>query len=185
MLEKYAPYNIIQKIIAEDSPFTIREIARKAEVGTGTAKQWCDFLIHEGILQKKIIGKRNVLLEKNLEDIRLRYIKILFSLDTVQKSGLVNEIRRVCPLILSIILYGSVARGEDDSKSDIDILIISRKPVHKELLRLKAQEKLEKEVTFTACSMQEWREKAKKDKVFYDQIILEGIALFGDKVMVS
>jgi hypothetical protein len=44
---------------------------------------------------------------------------------------------------------------------------------------------LKKEVTFLVYTVDEWRKKAKSDKVFYDRLILDGIALYGEMPVVA
>jgi predicted nucleotidyltransferase len=79
----------------------------------------------------------------------------------------------------SIILYGSFARGENDEKSDIDILVIAEK---KDVPNL--QGTLGREVNVSVYSEAEWNNKAKEDKAFYEQVIIYGVPLYGKKPVV-
>ena len=80
-------------------------------------------------------------------------------------------------------MYGSSARGEDTKKSDIDTLIISRKPI--KLKPFKSEKKIGRELTFVAYTLHEWRKKAYTDKPFYDRVIIDGIVLYGEKPVVK
>jgi predicted nucleotidyltransferase len=80
-------------------------------------------------------------------------------------------------------LYGSCARGEDDPQSDIDFLIISRR---KEKVELGVSEKhLKRKITMLVYEPREWEEKAKKDKAFYERILIDGILLQGSLPVVK
>jgi len=59
---------------------------------------------------------------KRLEDI---------TLTPIQQEALAELQRRVCSefAIESLILFGSVARGEADEESDVDLLIVTPKPL--------------------------------------------------------
>lgn len=72
---------------------------------------------------------------------------------------------------------GATARGEDDMKSDLDLPIISKKK-NIDLSRFEA--KLKREINYIIYTPAQWNEKAKKDKPFYDRIIVDGIVLFGE-----
>lgn len=181
MLEKYALFKVIKGLLTQDKEVSIRELARKLKIGSGTAKIQLDYLFENKLVKKKIIGK-NHLYKLDTENVITRQIKILNSLLELQKARLVEEILEKYKDVLSILLYGSVSIGIDDSKSDLDILIITRKPIR--LTHLKAEDKMKREITFIIYSLMEWKKKAKENKVFYDNVILNSINLYGEKPVV-
>ena len=85
--------------------------------------------------------------------------------------------------VLSIVLYGSVAKGEDDEKSDIDILIVSRKKSR--IQGLASADRLSRELNVMLYSYQEWKTAAEHNKVFYKNVMLDCIPLYGDKPVVT
>ena len=181
MIEKYALFKAIQKLITSPNNYSVRSLAKEANISVSTSKECLDYLLKKKILTLKKIGSTY---QYNLyNNIITKQIKILFSLFQILDSNLIEELLEKYKYILSIILYGSVARGEDDSKSDIDILIISRKK--NEILPLKAEKYVKREITFLVYTMLEWRQKSKTDKVFYDRIILDGIPLYGEIPMIK
>lgn len=177
MIEKYALFKVLSKIIKKPKEFSVRGLAKEANVGLGTSKTCLDYLLSKKILLRKIIGN-TYQFSVNKNSILAKYIKILLSLNEIEEVGIVEELIKKYPFILSVILYGSVARGEDIETSDIDILIITRKKF--KLTHLNSEDKIKREITFLIYDLNEWREKSKKDKVFYDRIILDGIALYGE-----
>lgn len=183
MLEKYSLFKVLKEILHYNKDFGIREIARKAKVSPSNAKENIDFLASKDILIKNK-QENSIRFNLNKNDILVKQIKILNSIVLLKNSGLMQEIQEKIPNLISIILYGSCARGEEDDKSDFDILIISRMHIDKSKLHFKAEFNLNNEVSFLAYSVAEWKEKARLDKVFYDRVIMDGIALYGDKILV-
>jgi len=176
MIEKYALFKVIKKLLEEPKEYSIRGLAKEANIGLGTAKLSLDYLYGKKLLNKKVIGKTH---QYSLNKYFLtKYIRVLSSLAQVSEAGLVEEILTRCKNIISIVLYGSAARGEDNALSDIDILIITRKRL--KIMPLKAEKRINREVVILNCSLVEWKEKAKKDKVFYDRVIIDGIPLYGE-----
>ncbi len=179
MIKKYALFKVIDVLVRNSKELSLRDIAKKAEIGVATSKMCLDYLKEKEIAKMRIIGKTH-LYSLDLDNFVSRHIKILSSLSLIKNSGLIEELLKNQKSITSIMLYGSTARGEDDQKSDIDILIISRKPI--KLKPLKSE--IDKEVTFVVYTLPEWRKKAVSDKPFYDSIIIDGILLFGEKPIV-
>jgi len=177
MIEKYALFKVLHKILEEPKEYSLRELAKKSGVAVGSAKYCADYLYSKEIVKLRKIG-RTYQYSLNLENILTRQIKILRTLDELLESGFVKELIEKYSKITSIVLYGSAARGEDDPKSDIDILIISREKV--KIAGLKSEKNVRRELNLSAYTLNDWKERAKKDKVFYDRVIIDGIALYGE-----
>lgn len=182
MLEKFALYRILNVLIESPQSSSLRELAKKADTSVSRAKYCIDWLEEKNVVKKNEIG-RNHQYSLNMDNLVSRQMKILFSVSEIQESGIIDELVKNFPEIISIVLYGSTARGENDGKSDIDLLIVSTREI--KLKPLKSEEKFKKEVTLTKYTNSEWREKSKKDKVFYDRVIIEGIALYGEKPVMA
>lgn len=180
MIGKYALLKVIKGIIRDTGEFSIREIARKLHIGSSTSKIALDFLFSQNILEKRQVGKNRLFKVKNI--FLTRYIKVLYSLSEINSSGFVDELLKKNPEIINILLYGSVAKGNDDNKSDIDILIISRKKIKNPELR--SERLLNREIAMLNYTYKEWKDKAEKDKVFYYDVILNCIPLYGEKPVV-
>ncbi len=103
--------------------YSVREVARKLNISTSTAS------IHLKELEKRklLISRKfkNLLLYKaNLDNSNFRILKISYTLYSLVKSGLIDEINKTY-FIPVVILYGSAARGMDTLTSDIDLCIIT------------------------------------------------------------
>src|SRR3989344_2297803 len=115
MIEKYALIKAIKTLISAPKNYSVRELAKKANIGVTTAKYCLDYLYSKKIIKREVIGKTY---QCSLNDNFLtKHIKILFSLTQISGSGLIEELLNSYSEIISIVLYGSVARGEYDPKS--------------------------------------------------------------------
>lgn len=168
MFHEYAGVRILKHFL--DHPyreFYLREVSRAAKVGPSTAKRCLDRLTKEGLLERHRMG--NMVLFKASMNPAFKQIKVADNILRLQGSKIIEElIDEFEPL--SITLFGSMARGENDSKSDLDLLILSRKPSSRG--------------EFLVYTPTKWKEKAKADPAFYERIVTEGIPLLGDLPLV-
>ena len=107
-----------------------------------------------------------------------KHLKILRIVSDIVYSGLLDEIVEKASAT-SVILYGTCANGKYDEKSDVDLLIIANA---KKTFIL--ENTIKKEVNYQIYTPAQWREKAKKDKVFYDNVVINSIVLHGEKPVV-
>jgi len=182
VFEEYAGQKILILFFEEPfKEFHLRGVAKECNVSAPTAKTQLDKFAKEKFVEKK--KKANLVLFKaNTNNNRFRLLKTAYSLEKIEKSGLIGKLEsELKPL--SIVLFGSTARGEDDSGSDLDLLIISKNK--KELDLSKFEKKLKREINYSVYSPSEWSKKAGQDKPFYQRILIEGIPLRGELPVVE
>ena len=156
--------------------FYIRELAKKLKISPFATKKYADILIKEGfILDEKRANLRY--LKANVTNLFYKHLKISYNIRRLLKSGLVEFIKNNVTNVTSIVLFGSLAKGENDDKSDIDIVIIGKE---RDLNLEKFEGKLNHKITLYFFSWSEWNEKAKKDHPFYYEVINYGISLYGE-----
>jgi predicted nucleotidyltransferase len=159
--------------------FHLREIAKLAGTSSSTAKRYLDYYSKNGFLSKS--RKANlVLLKANLENLSFRYMKLAHF--TTKLRPLTGFLGRILPGS-SVILYGSCARGEDDPQSDVDLLIVCRKTGRFELGRF--ERSLGRRITVLTYTQTEWEEKARKDRPFYERVLIDGVVLQGNLPVVK
>ena len=181
MLEKYILIKAIQKIISEPGrSFSVRELASSTSISVGASKMALDYMKEMGIVTLKTIGK-TYQYRADLENPLCRQWKILFNLDLIQKHGIAENLARKIDNIHAIILYGSFARGTNDERSDIDLLVLAHKP---KKIDLGFVNKTGKEANITIMGMKDWKSKAKKDRVFYENVIYDSIVLYGERPVI-
>jgi len=154
--------------------FHLREIAKLAGVSPSTAKRFLDFYVDHGFLVRN--RKVNlVMFRANIDSLVFRFMKLGYFM--FRAETLIGFLKRAYEGS-SVVLYGSCARGEDDSASDVDLLVVGRKTRKVDLSRF--EKKLNRKVTVLAYTSSEWKEKAKVDKPFYERILVDGIVLVGN-----
>ncbi|HLC75132.1 MAG TPA: nucleotidyltransferase domain-containing protein [Candidatus Nanoarchaeia archaeon] len=178
MLEKYALYKIVLAFRNTTKAESVRSIAKAAHVGTATAKQWCDYLFEGDIIKREIIG-RMYQYQINSENMLARQIKIALSVSEV--LPVVEELKTY-PEIMTILLYGSSASGKDTATSDIDLLIITAKPI--KIRSLHTERKLSREISVSSYTHMEWKKKTLSNRAFYESIIYDSIPLYGERPVV-
>lgn len=179
MFDKYVEWKILRFFLQNPTTFFyVNEVARKLKVSPASVSNFLKRMEKESFFIKKIVGNTHLYhLNNDLEIIKR--LKIFHTLIEIHKIKLVDLLREKDETIISIILYGSFAKGEDDEKSDVDILIISnQKKKFTELIQ-KIEEKIGKEIEVTILSMAEWEKVKKEDKTFYNSIKENHIVLYG------
>lgn len=176
MFEEHAGVRVM-KVFLDDptKEVHVREVANLSKVSPGSAKKYLDVLYNEKLLLRR--RQANLLLYRgNLENPAFRQMKIAYSSHKLMKCGLVDWLVSALSPI-SITLFGSVARGEDDKRGDIDIFVIAKK---REVDLLKFEETLDRRINLIVYDSKTWQKKAKEDRPFYDSVTLEGVALYGE-----
>lgn len=102
-----------------DQEYHEREIARKVGISYGSANRVLNDLTVQGLLMRRQVGKM-LFYSFNQSDPIFKPFKIFISIALLRP--LIDELRSVAS---EVVLYGSCARGEDTSKSDIDLFVVS------------------------------------------------------------
>lgn len=162
-----------------DNPYEeiyLRELARKLKLSPFATKKYADVLLKEGLIIET--RKANLRYFKaNLANLFFKHLKISLNIKIILDSNLVAFLKENISNVSSIVLFGSFARGENTKKSDVDIVIIGKK---KYLNLNKFERKISGDINMHIFSWSDWRNKIKKDKPFYYEVILHGIPLFGE-----
>lgn len=181
MLKQYAIINAIEKITSHPNrSFSVREFAKFSNLSPAMAGRALEYMKNEGIVTLKQIG-RTYQYKADLSSPLCRHWKILINLQKISASGLAEKAKKTMPDIFSILVYGSMARGTNDEKSDVDLLIISHSPQKLPPDFLGA---LGGDVNISLLSLLQWKKKAGEDKVFYDNVIYDSIVLYGEKPVI-
>lgn len=159
--------------------FHLRQIAKLADVSSSTAKRFLDFYSENKFLVKSRRANL-VLFRANMENLTFRYMKLSYFIMKVKP--LTDFLKDTYPNS-SIVLYGSCARGEDNPESDVDLLIVGRKTERFDLDKF--EKRFGRKVTLLIFTLHEWEEKAKKDKAFYERILVDGVVLQGNLPVVK
>ncbi len=160
--------------------YYLREAARTLKTSPMTVKRALDMLMGERLLVREEF-KDLLLYKANMESPAFRHMKAAYNLAWLEGKGVVDYLKDRLPGMSSLVLYGSLAKGENDEKSDIDLLAIApQKNKETGLSRY-----LGRETSLTVFSPSEWAEQAKKNRAFYIDVITEGIMLSGTRPVVE
>lgn len=124
MLTKDNNYAVMRLFFGSpEKKFHIRQIARLAKLSAPGVLKIVARLKKEGLLSSERAGPvENVFAEKNG---RFPFLKTAHNIVAVRESGLVDFLRDQYEEPEAIILFGSFARGEDTSKSDVDVAVVT------------------------------------------------------------
>jgi predicted nucleotidyltransferase len=154
----------------------LRELARTTTSSNYATKKIIDELRNQHLIIEKRQGNQRVL-QPNVENPFFKFLKIAFSIKTIQDTHLLQHLEEQVPALSCIILYGSTAQGLDDKNSDIDLLIIGQKT---SIDVTPYEKKSNREINLLMMKWSEWRHHSTQDKPFYREIIKNGIPLYGD-----
>src|SRR3989344_742636 len=144
-----------------DSPYTefyLREAARKSKVSVFAAKKYADLLVGRGILREE---KRANLrfLKANLDNRAMRLTKTALEVEDIISSSLIKYLQENITALSSIVLFGSVAKGEDNTESDIDLVIIGKES---KINLSTFEKKLGKKINCHVFSFIDWKKQSEK-----------------------
>jgi len=107
--------------------YTGREMARALGLSHRTVDLALRDLAAYDLVAVRRIGGANVY-TANRDNYRFRALQELVRREEETLGQLVKEIRKGLPPVLSCVLFGSVARGEERPGSDIDLLVVLKDP---------------------------------------------------------
>lgn len=177
-----------------------RELARMSKVGLGTVSSEFRKLAKSGLLKSKTEGQEKYY-RLNLTNSKTRKICELF--ETEKRESFFKQNRRLAwiledftkkasdfvPEIQSVILFGSVARGQTTRRSDIDILIlVPNYEGDKFKSLMDSIDQLASEVSGrhpaklvpVVMTMKDFEQSLKDKKRFATDVLKDGILLFGE-----
>lgn len=167
-----------------DNPYEemyLRELARKMKLSPYSIKQYADFLLKKDLIKEE--RKANLRYFKaNMNNLFFKHLKIASNIYSLSEIDFVEFLKENISNVSSIVLFGSMAKGENDKNSDVDLVIIGNK---KKLSVNDFGDKINKDINVRIFSWSDWNEIADKDKAFYSEVITYGIPLFGELPIVK
>ena len=149
-----------------DRSFTLQELLRRAAAGRGSAQQQIDRLVSAGVLVEEPRRGRQRSIRANTEFFLYPELKRI----ALKTFGLIEPIRQALLVfadrIEEVFIFGSVVKGSDSGKSDIDVMLVGDIPalalfdiasrLHTDLGRV---------VQFNSYEPAEWADLVKNDPV--------------------
>lgn len=163
--------------------YSVTEAAKQAGVSKFASKKCLDYLLERGMITLEKVGKIHRC-QANPDSYLARQWKVIFSLEELKDAKVVENLLKKERKITNIIIYGSVATGKDDEHSDIDMLVVGDVSQKKKRELAALAQGTSRELNISVYTHLEWRKKASANKIFYEQVIIDSISLYGEKPVV-
>ncbi|WP_292617914.1 MULTISPECIES: nucleotidyltransferase domain-containing protein [unclassified Nitrobacter] len=166
-----------------DQTFQLTEIFAKADSGRGAVQRELEKLTDVGIVSIIPFGNRK-LYQVNRESPIFNELHQLVLKTTGIAEPLQEALAPYRQHITAAFVYGSIAKGSDTARSDIDLMIIGEKLGYSEIYSLlqKAETVLARPVNPNLMTMSEWTKKLKGKNSFVVKILSQPkLFIFGSE----
>jgi predicted nucleotidyltransferase len=186
----YSNIVIMRELRYTKNGFSGREIAKRAGLSAPAAINSLSHLESLKIVNRQI-GGRDHIFTLNFSNYFVKVILLpLLDAESKYYDSIVKEIKRtLAKFAVSVILFGSVARKEESVKSDFDICIVYSALKDKKIIEEKVnicRDELHNNYGIALApfyiSTKEFRQRAKLMKPPINEIVKEGILLFGQSI---
>lgn len=164
-----------------EKSYYLREIGRIIGKEAGVFQKDINKLVESGILISEYRAKSRFF-KLNKKHPLYKELRSIF-LKTVGAVGKLKEALSKIENIKIAFIFGSYAKGKEDSFSDIDLMIIGN-PNEDELISeiSKLENKLDREINYHIFSLTDWKKKLKEKDSFLENILSQPkIFLIGNK----
>jgi predicted nucleotidyltransferase len=160
-----------------DESFYLRQIVRTTGAGLGPVQRELKQLTDVGIIRRTVQGPQ-VYYQANPDSPIFKELKSLIT----KTVGVAETLRSIlAPLsdrITIALVYGSVARGEENRRSDIDLLVVGDVAFAEVVKALRsAQETLGREINPTVYPVDEFRSRI-DERHYFIQNVLSSTKIF-------
>ncbi|MDY6768788.1 MAG: nucleotidyltransferase domain-containing protein [Candidatus Nanohaloarchaea archaeon] len=170
-----------------DSQYTVTEIVEQSGVSKPTVIDFVDLLSRVGIVEKQRKGNA-YLISLNEENDYIPHLRSILKLDAEPlreaAAELAESIVEEAEAVVSVVLYGSVARGAPTVDSDIDVLVIvDDSSVRSTVEGVVKTFQEEKGLRFSPLVMEldEVEERAESGDSFVRRVVEDGNVLYGEE----
>lgn len=155
-----------------DESFYLNEIVRLSGMGKGTISRELERMAVSGLLSISRIGNQNHYQANKACPVYhelLAIVRKTFGLADIIKAALApyeNQIDLA-------FIYGSIAKAEDNAKSDIDLLVVTETLAYSEVMELLdgAEDSLGRPINPTIYDIEQFSKKIKQDNAFIIRVL--------------
>lgn len=166
-----------------DQSFFTNEIVRWAGLGKGTVMRELERMLSAGVILQTRIGNQNHYQANPqcpvFEDL-IAIVRKTFGIGDVIKTALAS----LEPQITQAFIYGSIAKGEANSASDIDLMLVGNNLSYGDVMELLApqEQKLGRTINPTLYTPQEFQNKLTAGNHFLQRVLEQNrITLWEEK----
>lgn len=171
-------------VILPEKDFTGREIATLLGVSHSNVQRAMRILVDDGLVWKRRIGSADVF-RTNKEHFLYEPLRNLFTMERRLPDMIVKDLRSMLgDSILSIVVFGSYARGNAGRRSDFDVLVVAKDPnkASRNLPRLETNFLLKYQVPLSVKVLSPSDLRKRPLPSYIQAASEEGILLFGDSL---
>ncbi|MEW6507228.1 MAG: nucleotidyltransferase domain-containing protein [Bacteroidota bacterium] len=165
-----------------------REIARISKLSNRTAQSVLANLESLGVVNRTIGGRDHLFTLNRNNKIVSKLIKYIFEFEDGFGKEIISSIKKkLSPIVSSLILFGSVARKEEEYSSDFDLCIVyilNKTKIENAVSELRDKLYDDYKVTLAPFYITEtdFKKRAKKNLSPVNNIIKEGILIAGKPI---
>ena len=160
--------------------YYLRELERMLNISVGNIRRELISLEQSGIFKREKMGNQVYYSVNKQSPIFNEFKKIIAK--TIGSEALVKNSLKNIKSIKTAFIFGSFAKGEEDSLSDIDLMIIGKPDEDVVISKInKLESRLSREINYHIFSMIDWQKKIKQQNSFLKNILSKPkIFLIGD-----
>ncbi len=165
-----------------DESFYLRQIVRTTGVGLGPVQRELKQLADVGIIRRSVQG-RQIYYQANPDSPIFKELKSLVTKTAGVAETLQSALAPLRDHITIALVYGSIVRGEENHRSDVDLLIVGDVAFSEVVKALRsAQETLGREISPTVYPVAEFRSRIAEEHYFVRDVLSgERIFVIGDE----
>ena len=131
VLRKYGPIRLLEAFLRNPSrEYYLNELSRELNMSPSTVKIYVDAFVSDNILIERRKGNLRIFILNN-ESPMVKELKRAYFLSLLLVAGIDKIVETG-----TVAVYGSLAKGEIDERSDIDILVVSTEDINYDPIRV-------------------------------------------------
>ena len=162
--------------------FYIKELSRILEISPRSALEAMKMFGSENILIKEEIGQIH-LYKLNNELPLVKSLKRMHILFLLHENELVEKALTVDENMISLVLYGSYSSGDNDERSDLDLIMITQTDRSAfDVLATDMEESLSVPLSIEVFTLANWKRLAKRGDAFHSDVVRDHVLLCGSEI---
>lgn len=154
-----------------DESFYLRQIVRMTGAGLGPVQRELKQLTDTGIIRRFVQGHQ-VYFQASPDSPIFNELKSLITKTAGVAETLQSALTPIADRIIVALVYGSIAKGEENQRSDVDLLVVGDVAFVEAVKALRsAQETLGREINPTVYPVDEFRSRITEDHYFVRDIL--------------
>lgn len=187
ILSSPAKVAILRALCRTRSPLSGRETIRRAGTTYGPGWDALQDLVDSGVLRKRDLGRASAYELREPESPLIQRLRELFDAEERRTEQIVGELTSQIDGALTIILYGSEARGDAGAGSDTDVLIVIERRTEEiedwiDRTCLDIAERYSLALSWHIAELDDLREWEETESEFWQSILADGVRLAGEPI---